>query len=217
MMKRLVIICEGPTEKEFCKDLLAPALSSYGVYVDTPLIKQSGGGIVPWNVLKRQIEGHLYEGEAYATMLIDYYGIKDTHKFPLWEEAKSISDMSSRIQYLCKAMQDDIGPHFRHRFIPYIQLHEFEGLLFSDISKFKNCYPEEKMNYTALEEACRSFPTPEYINNHPSTAPSKRLIAAIPSYNKVLDGNCIAMDIGLPTIRKKCPLFNEWLTRLELL
>ena len=56
MMKRLVIICEGPTEKEFCKDLLASALNSYEIYVDTPLIKHSGGGIVRWNVLKRQIE-----------------------------------------------------------------------------------------------------------------------------------------------------------------
>ena len=77
MMKRLVIICEGQTEKEFCKDLLASALSSYEIYVDTPLIKHSGGGIVPWNVLKRQIEGHLREEDAFVTMLIDYYGIKD--------------------------------------------------------------------------------------------------------------------------------------------
>lgn len=144
MMKRLVIICEGPTEKEFCKDLLASALSSYEIYVDTPLIKQSGGGIVPWNVLKRQIEGHLREGDAFVTMLIDYYGIKDIHKFPLWEESKSITDMPKRIHCLCKAMHDDIDPNYCHRFIPYMQLHEFEGLLFSDITKFKNCYPEEK-------------------------------------------------------------------------
>ena len=217
MMKRLVIICEGQTEKEFCKDLLAPSLSSSEIYVDTPLIKQSGGGIVPWNVLKRQIEGHLREEDAFVTMLIDYYGIKDIHKFPLWEESKSITDMPKRIHCLCKAMHDDIDPNYCHRFIPYMQLHEFEGLLFSDITKFKNCYPEEKMNYLALEEARSLFPTPEYINNNPSTAPSKRLIAAIPSYNKVLDGNCIAMDIGLLTIRRECPLFHEWLTRLEQL
>ncbi|MCI6875810.1 MAG: DUF4276 family protein [Parabacteroides sp.] len=217
MMQRLVVICEGPTEKEFCKDLLAPALYPYGIYVDTPLIKQSGGGIVPWNVLKRQIEGHLHEGDAFVTMLIDYYGIKETHKFPLWEESKSIIDLPFRIQNLCKAMLDDIDPHFRHRFIPYIQLHEFEGLLFSDVTKFKNYYSEDKMNYMALEEARYAFPNPEYINNNPSTAPSKRLISAIPSYNKVLDGNCIAMDIGLSTIRKECPLFNDWLAKLERL
>lgn len=114
-------------------------------------------------------------------------------------------------------MHDDIDPNFRHRFIPYMQLHEFEGLLFSDITKFKEYYTEEKMYYKALEEASRTFPNPEFINNNPSTAPSKRLIAAIPSYNKVLDGNCIAMAIGLTTIRRECPLFNEWLTTLEQL
>ena len=45
----------------------------------------------------------------------------------------------------------------------------------------------------------------------------KEANSCIPSYNKVLDGNCIAMDIGLPTIRRECPLFHEWLTRLEQL
>ena len=57
-------------------------------------------------------------------------------------------------------------------------------------------------------------PVPELINNSPEAAPSKRLIAAIPDYNKVVVGICVAMDIGLEKIREKCPLFNEWVERL---
>lgn len=211
-MKRLIIVCEGPTEKEFCKNVLVPALE---ILVEVPLIKKSSGGIVSWDALKHQIEGHLREGDVYVTMLIDYYGIKDRHKFPSWEESKSISDKAERIHFLCERMAEDISEDIRHRFIPYIQLHEFEGLLFSDLTKFKNWFGESQMDYSALESARSSFDNPELINDGPLTAPSKRLESVIPSYDKVLSGNCIAMDIGLGKIREKCPLFNEWVGKLE--
>ncbi len=216
-MSRLIIVCEGPTEQEFCKNVLAPELFRQGIFVDTPLIKQSGGGILSWHALKRQIEGHLHEADAYVTMLIDYYGIKDSHKFPMWEDSKEISDKAKRIHFLCTAMLRDISKDLQQRFIPYIQLHEFEGLLYSDISKFKNWFDDKSMDFKILEAARKSFDNPELINNGPKTAPSKRLIAAIPSYDKVLIGNCIAMDIGIDTIRKECPIFNEWMSRLEQL
>lgn len=76
-------------------------------------------------------------------------------------------------------------------------------------------FNSHQMNYGTLESARSSFETPELINNSPLTAPSKRLESAIPSYDKVLSGNCIAMDIGLDKIRKECPLFNEWVKELE--
>lgn len=214
-MRRLIIVCEGPTEKEFCKDVLAPALESKNISVEIPLIKKSSGGIVSWDALKRQIEGHLRENDVYVTMLIDYYGIKDRHQFPSWEESKSISNKTDRIHFLCERMADDMPKRIRHRFIPYIQLHEFEGLLFSDLSKFKKWFDESQMNYAALESARSDFDNPELINDGPQTAPSKRLESVIPSYDKVLSGNCIAMDIGLNKIRKECPLFNEWVGKLE--
>ena len=55
-MKRIIIICEGRTEFKFCKRVLAPHFSSKHIYIDPPKIKKSGGGIVKWPSLKKQIE-----------------------------------------------------------------------------------------------------------------------------------------------------------------
>lgn len=74
-----------------------------------------------------------------------------------------------------------------------------------------NSFDKTEINYGALLNAAEDFENPEMINNSPATAPSKRLIDAIPDYNKVIYGNCVAMDIGLEKIREKCPLFNEWI------
>lgn len=213
-MRRLVIVCEGPTEQEFCNNVLAPELLKKQIYVETPTVKHSKGGIVPWRTLKAQLVNHLHEGDAYVTMLVDYYGIKEHFGFPAWHEAMAVNDKVERMYILCEGMQEDIPEDMRTRFIPYIQLHEFEGLLFSDIEAFNRNFSDEEMDLKALEDAVARFDTPELMNDSPQTAPSKRLEKSIVGYSKVLYGNCLAMDIGLKTIREKCPLFNEWVERL---
>ena len=67
-MKRLIIVCEGPTEHEFCVNILAPELLKSDIYVEAPLLKKSNGGIVPWSAIKRQIEMHLHERDAYVSL-----------------------------------------------------------------------------------------------------------------------------------------------------
>ena len=61
------------------------------------------------------------------------------------------------------------------------------------------------------------FATPEDINDHALTAPSKRIANAIPRYRKVLHGPILADALGLETIRAECARFNTWMTRLESL
>ncbi len=216
-MKRLIIVCEGPTEHEFCVNVLAPELLKADIYVDAPLIKRSNGGIVPWSSIKRQIEMHLHEKGAYVTLLVDYYGIKDSYLFPGWMESKRIFPLSSRLQFLCDGMKDDIVPELASRFIPYIQIHEFESLLFSDISIFKDNFDDKTMDFSILEDAVRAFENPEDINTRPTLAPSKRLIAAIPGYQKVNDAAYIADEIGLQRILDKCPLFCQWFSTIQSL
>lgn len=213
-MKRLIIVCEGPTESEFCMEVLSPALQKSDIYVNAPLVKKSNGGIVPWPNIRRQIEMHLHEGNASVSMLVDYYGIKDSYKFPGWLESKTISSLSDRWQFLCDSMKSDIAPELASRFIPYIQIHEFESLLFSDIAVFKDNFDKKEMNYAILEDAIREFSNPEEINSRPTLAPSKRLLKAIPGYDKVLFGNYIASETGLTRIAERCPLFNQWLSTL---
>ena len=148
-------------------------------------------------------------------MLVDYYGIKEQFNFPGWEESLRIVDKTERLHFLLEKMEEDIPETLRYRFIPYIQMHEFEGLLFSEVHAFLNSFEEDEIKIEDLQAAADAFESPEMINNSPETAPSKRLIDAIPDYDKIVFGNCVAMDIGLEKIREKCPLFNEWVEKLE--
>ena len=85
-MNRIIIICEGQTGQEFCNTLLQPHFNNQNITLQAPLIKKTMGGIANWNVLKREIETYLRrEKDVLVTTLIDYYGIKDSHGFPLWD------------------------------------------------------------------------------------------------------------------------------------
>lgn len=214
-MKRLIIVCEGPTEKEFCSNMLNDFLLRYDIVTETPLVKHSGGGVVPWPTLRKQIINHLMEGDAFVTMLIDYYGIKDDFEFPKWEEAKAVVDRREKMSLLEQAMLEDIQEELRYRFVPHLQLHEFESLLFSDLSGFEKNFTTNEMKLAQLQAILRQFPNPEDINNGLTTAPSKRLESAITGYKKVLYGNCVALDIGLEKMMAMCPHFREWIDRLS--
>ena len=102
--------------------------------------------------------------------------------------------------------------------VPYIQKHEFEGLLFSDVSAFGTVMVDVPGHSMAQLGAARaSFPTPEDINDNQQTAPSKRIMSMIPGYRKRLHGPLVAGEIGLTVIRRECPRFDRWIERLESL
>lgn len=216
-MKRLIIVCEGQTEKEFCEKTLYPYFQRNNIYVHAPLIKKSSGGIVKWPNLKKQIENHLkQEREVFVSLLIDYYGLNNEHEFPGWKESKDIPALNKKMDFIESKMLEDIDDSLKCRFIPYIQLHEFEGLLFNDIEFFyQNFTTEEIIGKEELEDTFNSFSNPELINNNKETAPSKRLGRIIAGYNKILFGNILAESIGLENIRTKSPRFDNWITQLN--
>lgn len=214
-MKRLIIICEGETEQEFCKDVLYSHFISKDIAIEAPLIKKTMGGIVAWEYIKSQILLHLTE-DVVVTMLIDYYGIKDYHNFPKWVESKAIVNKTDRMAFLENAMKEDIDDSVRFRFIPYIQLHEFEGLLFNNIDTFKRNIPENEFtDIRELESLINNNSNPELINDGALTAPSKRLVRLISGYNKIVYGAILAQEIGLERLRAKAIRFNEWIAKLE--
>lgn len=214
-MKRLIIICEGETEQEFCKDVLYSHFISKDIAIEAPLIKKTMGGIVAWEYIKSQILLHLTE-DVVVTMLIDYYGIKDYHNFPKWVESKAIVNKIDRMAFLENAMKEDIDDSVRFRFIPYIQLHEFEGLLFNNIDTFRRNIPENEFtDIRELESLINNHANPELINDGATTAPSKRLVKLISGYNKIVYGAILAQEIGLERLRAKAMRFNEWIVNLE--
>ncbi len=175
------------------------------------------GGIVRWGILKKEIETYLREKDVFVTTLIDYYGVYSKDHFPCWDESSKILDKSSKIDFLEKAMQNDIQSSVRRRFIPYMQLHEFEGLLFNEIEIFYEQVPaNELVGIRELKQTFKDYPdNPEMINNNPETSPSHRLKRIISGYDKVLYGHYFAEAIGLERIRNKSPRFNKWIENIE--
>ncbi|UTA66291.1 DUF4276 family protein [Emticicia sp. 21SJ11W-3] len=216
-MKRLIIICEGETEQQFCQTLLYTHFYSKGKIISAPKIKQSNGGIVSWKFLKKDIENLLKsDPTSLITTLIDYYGLEARHSFPNWQIAQAKTDVSKRILELENGMKEDIEESSSRRFIPYIQLHEFEGLLFNDINVFSNFFNDEEIvGKEELKNVFTKYENPEMINNHFETAPSNRLKRIIKGYDKTLYGSMLAEYIGLENLRRKSPRFNAWITTLE--
>ncbi len=99
--------------------------------------------------------------------------------------------------------------------MPYIQLHEFEALIFSSKESISSNFDPNEFDNRKLNKVIREFRNPEKINNNPNTAPSKRLKNIIPQYNKVLHGIQLIEEIGLDHIRGKCPRFDNWITKIE--
>lgn len=217
-MKRLIIICEGETEQEFCSMLLTPYLRSKRGYVlvQTPLIKRSRGGILPWKILKKEIENYLRETDVVVSSLLDFYGIGPSLHFPRWKEADRITDKNQRLDFLEGAMKEDIDERLQNKFIPYLQLHEFEGLLFNNIEVFETQFsPKELIGRRELIEVLEQYDNPEMINDGPNTHPSQRLERIIDGYAKVVYGNILAEAIGIEKIRSKSPRFNQWIEKIE--
>ena len=150
----------------------------------------------------------LYYSFDAVTSMVDFYGFRD-------KGDRAIGDLEA---YLLTEIAARVGSRWDpSRAFPYVQKHEFEGLLFSDVSVFATQIDMPHECVTTLLTVREQFMTPEDINDHLETAPSKRLADAIPRYKKVSHGAMIAEQIGLDAIRAECPRFNAWLTRLESL
>ena len=222
-MVRLYIICEGQTEEEFVNNLLAPHLHEYGVQAIPIVIGTHGhkGGNVNYQRLWRNVRNTLRkENACYCSVLIDYYGLPSD--FPGKLESKSevvLPDVAAVFRTsLENALRNDIGENSIRRFIPYVQMHEFEALLFSDPMLFATGISRPDL-HAKFQGIRNGYATPEHINDEPNTAPSKQVIDVFPGYErqKPLLGVLAALEIGLHKIRQECPLFDAWIAQLEAL
>jgi hypothetical protein len=111
---------------------------------------------------------------------------------------------------------EDLDLDSNVRFLPYVQLHEYEGLLFSDPAAFARGIYQPGLA-EAFRRIRRVFPPPEDINDGSNTAPSKRVLKLHPQYRKPLNGTLAALEVGLDTMRRECPHFWYWVEQLEAL
>ncbi|WP_019991095.1 DUF4276 family protein [Rudanella lutea] len=214
-MIRLNITAEGHAEEQFVNQLLRPHLLPLGIYADVRRLRTSKGhrgGYTSFGKAEFDIRQWLREDStAWHTTLIDLYGLDSG--FPAYEEARLMRPYA-RIARLEQAFGERID---HQRFIPYLQLHEFEALLFADPAHTESWLQLDhpKLVAGSLTAIRQGYQTPEEINDSLLTAPSKRILSLCPGYDKVADGILILKEITLPVLRRECPHFNEWLTRLE--
>jgi hypothetical protein len=220
-MPRLYLFAEGQTEQTFADTVLKPHLATVGVYLHPPVLiahaKKRGkvhrGGGRKYIPMRNDIRRFLKQergGDVFFTTMIDLYAIPTD--FPGLAEAERLRHLpQKRVESLEQAFAADSGDY---RFIPHIQLHEFEAYLFADPECLKLHYPDSDKQTSALKAIADAHASPELIDDGPHTAPSKRITVFLPDYEdaKAAVGPQVAELIGLPTIRAKCPHFDAWLS-----
>ena len=228
-MKYLHIIAEGNSEEEFVRKVLTSHLAKFKVFVSCQRVHTGGtkthpvkGGLgrIPkyrpvTRALERWIEADRNRDDVYYSTMLDLYAFPKDSESPYSKNIQSIQDKYLRVQELEKAMFDK---HGHPRFIPYVQLHEFETLLLVDPDRLKVMYPDRKIYIDRLKSEI-IHKNVELINDGAKTAPSKRIVAAIPDHEgqKSTVGSIVVQDIGIDMLKQKCQHFNEWILKLEKL
>jgi hypothetical protein len=226
-MPRLLIHVEGQTEETFVNEVLRAFLLERGYsevsarIVGNARLRSSRGGIRPWHSVRRDIVTHLKQDTTcIATTMFDYYGLPQDGA-GAWPGRKVSRVCSTRQKALSveEALLSDVAEYLGERFnparfVPFVVMHEFEALLFSDCAAFGRAIGRPELTHK-LEAVRRQFPTPEDINDSPVTAPSKQVERIVRGYEKPLLGVLAALEIGLSSIRLQCAHFDEWLSELE--
>lgn len=202
-MIRLAIVVEGETEEEFVNKLLSPYLYTHGVWANPhPL-----GGNVTVERLGSEMAMYFWSYDR-VTSLVDFYGFRN--KGQVSREALEVR-IFQQVDAQIKVSWDQT------RVFPYVQQHEFEALLFSDVTVFEELIDRPPNLIQKLEAIRSNVSTPEDINDGRDTHPSKRISNLIPTYQKRVVGPYLAEILGLSVIRSACPRFGKWIDRLESL
>ncbi|MDR1091504.1 MAG: DUF4276 family protein, partial [Prevotella sp.] len=162
----LNVLCEGQTEDRFANNVLKVYLKNYDIVVKTTILitnrkRNIRGGILSYKQVKNDLELLIkqhakctFEKHYYTTMF-DFYALPDD--FPGYSEAKKMADCYKRIVELENCFADDISSC---KFIPYIQLHEFEALVFCGLEYLLIDYPDMGKQVSNLQKIVKL-----YVNN----------------------------------------------------
>ena len=226
-MTRLLLHVEGQTEESFVNEVLAFHLYSVGyIEVSARIMgnarqRDRRGGIKPWPGVREGILNHLkQDAGCMVSTMVDYYGLpqRGADAWP-GRMAAAIAEFPEKASTVEDALLADVRTHMGSsfnpdRFVPFVMMHEFEAMLFSDCAKFCNLIGRSDLlpQFQTIRDA---FESPEEIDDSPQTAPSKRIKALVPRYEKPLLGTLGILEIGVDAIRRECPHFRGWLERLE--
>ena len=223
-MIRLHFVVEGQTEKAFVERLLVPHLARFDIFGRVRCVAHNlnarsadKGGIRRYRQFKTDLDLWRTEDrspDARFTMMFDLYGLPGD--FPGGPTLRPGVEPERVVQMHERAIEADVSDW---RFIAYLQLHEFEALVLVDPQRLEHEFPERRDEITALALECARFESPESIDRGRDTAPSKRIVRRIPEYAgmKAYSGPASCERIGLQRLRKCCPHFASWISKLEAL
>jgi hypothetical protein len=219
---RVLVLVEGATERSIVENVLAPDFGTKGIYLFARIVGKPGHkGGNSFESARKDILNLLHqEPSSIVTTFFDYYALPDdwpgipNSKGNSNENGLEIIKSSIRV-----VIANDMGYNFdQRRFLPYIQFHEVESLLYADPKKMAEVFenPDLEVEFEEIVTACGGC---EEINDGYDTAPSKRILRLFPSYKKGRSLNAhayrIAQHIGTSRIRERCPLFSKWCQEIE--
>ena len=144
------------------------------------------------------------------TTMFDLYGMP--RDFPGYQTTATVTDPYAIVDTLEQAIRSDLHDS---RFIPYIQLYEFEALILADAGKLAVQFPDCTAGIRRILDMTNTFSSPELIDDR--DGPSKRIAKDIPEYEyrKASAGPIVVAHIGLSALRRKCTHFGNWIDILE--
>lgn len=217
----LNVLAEGYTEQKFAETLLASHFASKNIFVRARCVKTRQddkrgrvyrGGISSYTKVRNDLLQWLKEcssNEFRFTTMFDYYALP--RDFPGFELTQKLSSIFDKVHFLEEEFRKDIGDW---RFVPYIQVHEFEAFLFVEPECLSPIYLDDNA-IAALRNVADGFENPELIDNGRETAPSKRILDVIPDYDKVTAGVDSLKQVGIEKLMAKCSHFAEWVGKWE--
>jgi hypothetical protein len=224
-MKNLYLTVEGQTEEEFALKLLQPHLAAFDVFLWPPRFTGPHGrghGRIPQGGMFHSFRHALedmrrwlrenHSVDARFSMMVDLYHLP--HDFPGYAGAMAAADCYQQAEALEAALGSDLSDG---RFIPYLQVHEFEALVLSAPRQFGDWFEDRVHSLNALATECEPFDSPERMDQGQHSHPKARIQRHFEDYDENVHGPLLAHAIGLPTLRERCPHFGMWLTKLERL
>jgi len=216
-VSRVRVLMEGQTEETFVNEILSPHLNHMGIYPHAFLFRKKGGSFAYQRARKEILNSMKEDNTLICTTMVDFYGMPAD--WPGREQANRCQSYAEKADIVECSILEDIAGHWGNSFNPnrlrpYVQMHEFEALLFSSPVKLAESLGIEKSIPTFM--AIRNkFSTPEEINDSYDKCPSRRIEGVFQGFKKTINGITAASQIGLEKMRQECPHFNEWITKLE--
>lgn len=214
---RLHVLVEGQTEEAVVERVLRPVLEDRDVWVSYSILttrrlasgRKHRGGVSTWAKIERDVRALLGDTSLdVLTTMIDFYGLPaDTPGLGDVPPA----DPYARVEHVEAALAASIGDA---RFRPHLVLHETEAwvLAAGPAVARRASRPALAGELAAVVDGCGG---PELVDDGPETAPSKRLAALWPAYDKVVDGPAVIADAGVDRILAQCPHARRWLDSLR--